>query len=92
MEDAPKTRKGYHESLELQRWCRESKVEILKGLNLEKTKEHFLEATYYHRVYASLACWKGDVNVIDGNLAKLKSIQAQDEVFEQYIQMVESDN
>ena len=71
-EDAPKTREANHELLELQRRCRESKAEILMGLNLEKTREHLLETTYYHKMYDSPSCWKGDVKVVDANFAELK--------------------
>ena len=47
IEDAPKTRKSNHEALELQRRCRGKKAEILKDLNLKKTKEGLIEATHY---------------------------------------------
>ena len=56
IEDAPKTRKSNHEALKLQRRCREKKAEILKDLNLEKTKEGHIEAMYYFRMYSSDVC------------------------------------
>jgi len=60
IEDSPKTIRANHSSLELQRKCREKKAELLKEVNLEKTKEDLLEAKYYYRMYFSDACWKGN--------------------------------
>ena len=73
IEDAPNTIKSNHEALKLQQWCREKKAEILKDLNLEKTKEGQIEATYYFRMYSSDACWKEDVNLVQANLDRLES-------------------
>ena len=59
----------------------------MKDPNLEKMKEHLLEATYYHKMYASPACWKGDVKVVYAKLAKLKSKDAKLDVLNENIQM-----
>ena len=43
-EDAPSTIRSNHGALELQCKCREKKTDVLKELNMNKTKEE-LEAT-----------------------------------------------
>ena len=62
-EDAPSTIRGNHAALELQRKCREKKADVLKELNLNKTEEDLLEATYYDNMYFSYACWKGNKKI-----------------------------
>ena len=87
MEDVPRKRKANHELLELQWRCRESKTDILKGLHIDKAKEHLLEAACYYKMYATPTCWKGDAKVVDANLAKLKSKAARLDALKENIWM-----
>ena len=87
MEDALSTIKCNHAALELQRKCREKKADVLKELNLNKTKEDLLEATYYYKMYFSYACWKGNKKLVKQNLNKLKSKTAKLEALKENIRM-----
>ena len=88
MEDAPSTIRSNHGALELQRKCREKKADVLKELNLNKTKEDLLEATYYYKMYFSYACWKGNKKMVKQNLNKLKSKTAKLEALKENILIV----
>ena len=64
---ALETRQMNTNALEMQRACRWRKEEALKDLNLEKTKERLVLATYYHNIYHSDTCWKGTNKVVRTN-------------------------
>ena len=71
----------------MHRRCWEKKAEIPKDLNLEKTKEGLIEATYYFRMYSSDACWKEDVNLVQANLDRLESKIAKLDALKENIRM-----
>jgi hypothetical protein len=66
---------------------KEKKAEILKDLNLEKTKEGHIEAMYYFRMYSSDVCWKRDVNLVQANLNRLDSKTAKLDALKENIRM-----
>ena len=71
LEDRPATMAVDSEALERQRECKRVKEEILREKGLAKAQEGLLEASYYHRMYHSDACWKGRVGIVDKNLKRI---------------------
>ena len=50
-----------------------AKEEMIRAKNMEKATEEYIEGMYYHKMYDSAACLKGDVRVVDRELKKLTS-------------------
>ena len=44
---------------------------------MEKASEYYFEAIYYHRMYYSMACWKGSASRVNEGLKKLTSKMAK---------------
>jgi len=53
--------------------AKHAKEEILKEKNRRKVTEEYIDALYYHCMYNSDACWKGDPRMVTKELKKLKS-------------------
>jgi hypothetical protein len=47
--------------------------EILKGNNMVKVTKEYIDELYYHCMYNSGACWKGDPRKVTRELKMLKS-------------------
>ena len=87
IEEAPATMSYNRQELAKQRECRRLKEEMLREKGLTKAKEDLIEAYYYHRMYHSDACWKGDPKVVAKNLKRLKSDTAKFEALKENIKM-----
>ena len=44
---------------------------------MAKASEDYIEAIYYHRMYDSMACWKGSASRVNEGLKKLRSKMAK---------------
>eukprot|EP00956_Cyclotella_meneghiniana_P040742 scaffold203759_cov73-Cyclotella_meneghiniana.AAC.1 len=77
MQDAPQTRKRNNADLELQAKARKKKEDMLRELSIEKASEDYIDAVYYHRMYSSDACWKGEPRIVTTELGKLSSDTAK---------------
>ena len=77
MKDAPSTQAVNNEAMELQRKAKQAKEDTKKEKNMEKATELYIEAIYYHRMYNSMAFWKGSVKRVGKGLNKLISETAQ---------------
>ena len=76
MRDAPQTRTENTEELERQRECKRKKEELMRQKGLEKATENAIDAHYYHNMWASAACIKGDKRRVSRELKKLTSESA----------------
>ena len=72
VEDAPATRKSNNLSLQRQLDCKREKEEMLKQKNMSKATEEFIDATYFHRMGNSEACWT-TVSEVTKTLDKLNT-------------------
>ena len=70
MQDAPATNAANAEALTIQAAAKRRREELLKEKNMSQCTERFIEALYYHRMYNSPACWKGDPRIVDRELKK----------------------
>ena len=77
MEDAPTTRQQNNDDLNRQAKARRRKEELAKEQNMQKATDEYIEACYYHMMYNSDACWKGDQRVVACELKKLTSTTAK---------------
>lgn len=87
MQDAPKTRQRNNKDLEVQAKARKLKDDLAKEKSLEKASEEYIDAVYYHRMYNSDACWKGEPRVVTNELGKLKSDAAKYRAVKENIQI-----
>ena len=87
IEDAPATVSYNRMELEKQREAKRAKEEMLHQMGIEKAKESLVEAAYYHRMYNSLACWKGDKRVVTRNLKKMTSEASKYEALKENIKI-----
>lgn len=71
LEDAPATRRRNNQDLQLQATARRKKTELLKKKGLMKATAEYAEAVFYHDLYSSAACWKGDPSIVSHNIEKL---------------------
>ena len=71
IKDAPNTRQRHIVELEQQAEARRIKEEIMKEKSMQKSLEENIDAQYYHRMWKSSACWKGDPKMITKELKKL---------------------
>jgi len=76
MEDIPATCRGNREALDRQRGAKQRKEDLLREISMEHASETFIEALYYHDMFASPACWM-TTKVVDRELKKLKSKAAK---------------
>ena len=74
---APRTRTVNNEAVELQQKLKQEKEYIKRGKNMAKASEEYIEAIYYHRMYDSMACWKGSASRVNEGLKKLTSKTAK---------------
>jgi hypothetical protein len=77
MKDAPATKLCNNEDSALQAKARHAKEEMIKANNIEKATGEHIEGMYYHKMYDSVACLKGNVRVVDRELKKLTSDTAR---------------
>ena len=73
IEDGGLTSAQHTEKLEIQAKARKVKEDMLKEKGMEKASEQFIGSLYYHQMYFSEACWKGDSRVMARELKKIKS-------------------
>mmetsp|Transcript_29604 Transcript_29604/g.62781 ORF Transcript_29604/g.62781 Transcript_29604/m.62781 type:complete len:567 (+) Transcript_29604:520-2220(+) len=85
MKDAPRTRAVNNEAMELQRKAKQARENIKREKNMEKASEQYIEAIYYHRMYDSMACWKGSTARVSTGLKKLTSETARYEALKENI-------
>eukprot|EP00956_Cyclotella_meneghiniana_P021742 scaffold40045_cov23-Cyclotella_meneghiniana.AAC.1 len=78
LEDAPnKTQVQHRAELESHARARCIKEELIRQKNDKQVTEAYIDALYYHKMYNSAACWKGDSRVISHELKKLTSNTAK---------------
>jgi hypothetical protein len=77
MKDAPETVIAHRAELDVQANARRMKEELIKQKNVEKISEEYIDALYYHAMYSSAACWKGDPKNVSVELSKLKTQTAK---------------
>ena len=77
IKDAPRTRTVNNEAVELQQKSKQAKEDIKREKNMAKASEDYIEAIYYHRMYDSMACWKGSASRVNEGLKKLTSKTAK---------------
>eukprot|EP00956_Cyclotella_meneghiniana_P023299 scaffold45195_cov78-Cyclotella_meneghiniana.AAC.1 len=77
LEDAPKTRVQHRAELESHARARRIKEEVIRQKNDKRMTEAYIDALYYHKMYNSAACWKGDSRVVSRELKKLTSDTAK---------------
>ena len=87
IEAAPDTRSHNREELEKQREAKRKKEEMLRDAGLLKAKEKLIEAAYYHRMYNSLACCKGDSKVVSKMLERITSESGKIEALKENIRI-----
>lgn len=87
MFDAPETRKNNNSNIQKQQRAKRKKKELLKQLGMKKAQEAYIDAIYYHRMYDSEACWKGNPKVVTANLRKLKSESTKYEALKENIRI-----
>jgi hypothetical protein len=83
--DAPVTRLCNIKNLALQANARRAEVEMIKTNNMMKATKEYIEGVYYHKMYDSATCLKGDVMAVDHELMKLTSDTARYDAFKEYI-------
>ena len=87
MFDAPETRKSNNSNIQKQQRAKRKKKELLKQLGMKKAQEAYIDAIYYHRMYYSEACWKGDPKVVTANLRRFKSESSKYEALKENIRI-----
>jgi hypothetical protein len=87
MEDAPNTIIMHQAELDVQANARRMKEELIKQKNIEKATEEYIDALYYHAMYSSAACWKGDPKIVSVELSKLKTQTAKYNAVKENIQI-----